>query len=245
MIKIAIAVTQGHVQRAIEFFNKLGKYFIVGGTTPWADESNPPSPTPNDYKLNNVVGLKRIDHCQLVVPDPNGTISYRTQNWRVVLPPFSTNVSSVGITANAMTIPVVSLEGLTVGSKIRIASTYEAKITKIDNTTRFLTVDTPAPKSIPSGAIIEGGALVEGAKYVYVDCYLNYDQFPIVTYRQIGLCTEVTHNQTDGDILRSAEYSNTKRDEYTSLGVLEIIDNRNPSTRDIDQRELLSIICEF
>lgn len=243
MIKIAIAVTQGHVQRALEFYKKLGKYFIIGGTQTWEDESNPPSPSIEEYKLKDVVGLKRVDDCQLVVPDENGEIEYRTQKWRKVSTPFYTQISTNPVSAGNTIIQVNSMTGMVIGGKLRIGSTYEGKITAVNFTTNQITLDTPAPSIIPVGATVEGGALVEGAKYVYIDCYLSYNQFPIVTYRQIGLCTEVLPNTEN--ILRSAAYSASGNDEYTSLGVLEIIDNRSPSTRDIDQQEMLSLIVEF
>ena len=238
---MAIAVNGGHVARALDFYRTAGKYFIIGGTTPWDDDSAPDTPSVSDFRLKDVVGLKKVDNTHLVIPDPNGSIQYRSQNWKIVSESINTTVSSAGVTNNATVVPVASVAGLTVGSKIRVANIYECKITSISGL--LLTVDTPAPQSIPAGSTVIGGALVEGAKYVYVDCYLNYDQFPLVTYRQIGLCTGVTPNTED--VLKSAAYSLSGTNEYTSLGNLEILDNRVPSTRDISQRELLSLIIEF
>lgn len=238
---MAIAVNGGHVSRALDFYHAAGKYFIIGGTTPWDDETTPDTPNVNDFKLRDVVGLKKVDNTHLVVPDPNGSIQYRNQNWKIVADSINTTVSATGVTANATVVPVNSVAGLVVGSKLRIANLYEGNITSISGL--LVTLDTPAPADIPSGSSVIGGALVEGAKYVYVDCYLNYDQFPLVTYRQIGLCTGVTPNTSD--VLKAAAYTMNGVDEYTSLGILEILDNRVPSTRDISQRELLSLIIEF
>lgn len=243
---MAIAVTQGHVQRAIEFYNKLGKYFIIGGTKEWDDESAPPSPSTEDYKLIDVVGLKKVDNCHLIVPDPNGSIHYRSEDWRIVLPPFSTQVTSAGVLAGDTQVPVKSIEGFSIGSKIRVGSTYEGKVTNINYSNNTVTLDTEAPSAISAGATVEGGALVEGAKYVYVDCSLRHDKFPIVTYRQLGLCTDVPPALvSDDDILRSATYAANQVNEYSSLGVLEVIDNRAPSTRNVDQVEELSLVLEF
>lgn len=238
---MAIAVNGGHVARALDFYRTAGKYFIIGGTTPWDDDSAPDTPSVSDFRLKDVVGLKKVDNTHLVIPDANGSIQYRSQNWKIVSESINTTVSSAGVTNNATVVPVASVAGLTVGSKIRVANIYECKITSISGL--LLTVDTPAPQDIPAGSTVIGGALVEGAKYVYVDCYLNYDQFPLVTYRQIGLCTGVTPNTED--VLKDAAYSLSGTNEYTSLGNLEILDNRVPSTRDISQRELLSLIIEF
>ena len=240
---MAIATNGGHISRALDFYHAEGKYFIIGGTIPWQDESTPTPPVVEDFKLIDVVGLKRVDNTYLVIPTDEtvDVISYRNQNWKKVEPVVETLVGSAGVTIGANVVPVNSVAGLVVGSKLRIANLYEGKITSISGL--LVTLDTPAPEAIPSGSRVIGGAMVEGAKYVYLECYLNYDDFPLVTYRQIGVCTAVTPNTED--ILRAASYTINNTDEYTSLGVLEILDNRPPSTRDISQRELLSVIIEF
>lgn len=240
MFKIAIAVNGGHVSRALDFYNTEGKYFVIGGTTPWEDETTPPSPTVEDYKLEDVVGLKRVDNTYMVIPttETEDVISYRNQNWKKVSPYIQTKIGTTGVTAGSTVISVESVAGFTIGSKLRIANTYEGKIKSISGV--LVTLDNSAPVDIPAGSEVLGGAIVEGAKYVYVECYLNYDQFPLVTYRQIGLCTGVTPNSVD--VLTSSSYPG---ETYTSLGILEILDNRSPSTRDINQRELLSLIIEF
>ena len=239
---MAIAVDGGHVSRAIDFYNNPSKYFIIGGTKPWADETTPDTPNVKDFRLRDVIGLKKATNVQLVVPDENGTIQYRTQNWRIVLPEITTRISSVGVTKNSTVISVTSTEGLKAGAKLRVNNLYEGKIVSISGS--LITLDTEAPEAIPAGALVLGGAFVEGAKYVYVETYLEYDRFPIEpTYRQIGLCTGVTPN--DSDTLLAAAYSPTGTDQFTSLGVLEVLDNRLPASRDINQREQLSLILEF
>jgi len=241
VIKIAIAVNGGHVSRAIDFYNKAGKYFIIGGTTPWSNEASPDVPNISDFKLMNVVGLKKVDNTYMVIPDDAGTINYRNQNWKIVPLEINTNVGASGVSSGSLVVTVTSLAGLVVGSKIRVNNIYDARIVSISSNS--LTLDTPAPVAIVAGSPVLGGAHPEGAKYVYVESYLNYDDFPLVTYRQLGLCSGVTPN-TD-DILLSAAYAATGNNEYTSLGTLEILDNRVPSTRDANQRELVSIILEF
>lgn len=238
---MAIAVNGGHVSRALDFYKSVGKYFIIGGTQSWDDETAPPAPSVSDYKLNDVIGLKKVDNIHLVVPDEKGTIQYRSQNWRIVSDHVRTTVSSAGVTLGSTVVPVTSVAGLTEGAKLRINNAYEGTIQSISGL--LLTLDTPAPVQVPSGSPVLGGAMVEGAKYVYVDCYLNYDEFPLATYRQIGLCTGVLPN--DRDVLRSAIYTNGGVNEYTDLGNLEILDNRAPSPRDSNQREQLSLIIEF
>lgn len=238
---MAIATNGGHASRAIDFYNARGKYFIIGGTTPWEDESAPPSPELTDFRLTNIVGLKRVDNANLVVPDESGTIRYRSQNWRIVTEKIETTVSNAGVSVGSTVVPLTSLNGVVVGSKLRVNNVYEGRVISISGL--LVTLDTAAPVAIRAGSSVIGGALVEGAKYVYVDCYLDYDEFPIVTYRQIGLCTGVTPN--DANILKSAAYSASGADEFATTGILEILDNRVPSTRDTSQRELISLIIEF
>lgn len=238
---MAIAVNGGHVSRALDFYRTAGKYFIVGGTTAWDDETNPSPPSIKDFKLRNVVGLKKVDNTYMVIPHEEGTIQFRDQNWKIVPDNIETIITEKKITAGERVFSVASVAGLTEGSKIRVNNVYEGTIVSITGVQ--ITLDTAAPEDVPLGSTVLGGALVEGARYVYVDCYLNYDEFPIVTYRQIGLCTGVTPNTVD--VMRSAEYAIGGTAEYTSLGVLEVLDNRVPATRDANQRELLSLIIEF
>lgn len=240
---MAIAVNGGHISRALDFYKSVGKYFIIGGTTPWDDETAPPAPTVGEFKLKDVVGLKRVDNAYMVVPtdETENVISYRNQNWKKVEPQLQTTIGTTGVTAGSNVISVASVAGFTVGSKVRVNNLYEGKIQSISGL--LLTLDTAAPASIPAGSPVLGGAMVEGAKYVYVDCYLNYDEFPLVTYRQIGLCTGVLPNTED--VLKSGAHTLDGVNEYSSLGTLEILDNRYPNTRDINQRELLSLIIEF
>lgn len=238
---MAIAVHGGHIARAIDFYKTPGKYFIIGGTKPWIDETNPPAPTISDFRLTDVIGLKRVDNAHLVVPDPNGTIMYRNQNWRIVQEKVQTTVGAAGIPAGSTIVPVDDVAGLIVGAKIRVNNLYDGTI--VSTSGLLLTLDTPAPEDIPANSSVLGGAYVDGAKYVYVDCYLNYDEFPIMTYRQIGLCSYVTPDTEN--ILLSSIVSGVTEDQYDSLGILEIIDNRAPIPRDINQREMLSLIVEF
>lgn len=241
---MAIAVNGGHVSRALDFYNKENKYFIIGGSTPWENEPTPDLPNVEDFKLRDVIGLKRIDNTFLVVPDNDkGTIVYRDQKWRVVSAGVTTKVIG-DIPKDATSIPIESISGLVVGAKIRINNQYEGIILNITGTS--LVLDKAAPANIPDGSKVEGGALIEGAKYVYVEGYLEYDKFPLITYRQIGLCTGVTpKSPDDANILKSASYSLSGTNEYDGLGVLEILDNRAPIARDIDMRELISMIIEF
>lgn len=236
----AIAVIGGHVARAIDFYHKESKYFVIGGIEAWDNESSPPAPKTSDFRLRDIIGLKRVDETYLVVPDPSGDIIHRQTTWRKVVERIDTYNSSE-VTIGSTVVPVESVGGLIVGGKIRINNLYEGTIISMSG--HNLTLDTPAPDNIPAGSPILGGALVDGAHYVYMICYLNYDEFPVMTYRQIGVCTGVAPSTEN--VLLSARAKGTDTDDYTSLGILEILDNRGPSTRDSSQREKLSVIIEF
>lgn len=241
---MAIAVNGGHVSRALDFYNKLGKYFSIGKTSPWEEETNPPTPSEDTYKVEELVAFKKVDNVYLVVPDDeNGTITYRDTKWRIVQPSIVTTVGAAGVSEGSPNVALTSLASIVVGIKLRVNNEYEGKVISIDTGTNTVTLDTSAPVFIPGGSRVESGAIVENARYVYIDCTLSYDTFPIVTYRQIGVHVNVQPNTQD--ILRSAAYSPTGRDEYTDVGVLEVIDNRPPVTRQVDQAEQIGLILQF
>jgi len=199
-----------------------------------------------DYKLNGVIGLKRVETTYMVIPttETENVISYRNQNWKRVEAYVETKVDpkSVGVSKGATVVPVESLSLIKVGSRLRINNTYEGTVQSISGL--YVTLDTAAPEDIVPGSPVLGGAIVEGAKYVYVECHLDYDKFPLEPYRQIGLCSGVTPSSVDIllDPELAAKYSGTV---YDSLGILEILDNRIVAHRDINQREMLSLIIEF
>lgn len=239
---MAIATNAAHVSRALDFFNKEGKYFSIGGTQPWEDETKPRDPQLTDFILDDIIALKKVDNTHLVIEDKEyGTIQYRDTKWRIITPLETTTASP--ISANSSSVVLKSLTNVKEGIKLRIADIYEGKVTGIDENFNEVVLDTPAPISIPENSLVESNAYVEGAKHVYLDCSLNYDNFPTeYSYRQVGIQTSV--KPSDVDILRSAKITGSS-DEYTSLGRLEILDNRPPTVREADQKETLAIIVEF
>lgn len=80
-----------------------------------------------------------------------------------------------------------------------------------------------------------------GARWVYVATHIAYDEFPVdLVYRQIGFYSGLV--RADG--VPEAKV-NLLPDEVLDPGILEILDNRTPVYRDLDQRELVSFILEF
>jgi hypothetical protein len=239
---MAIATRGSHVARAIEFFKRNDKYFGIGRVSAWDNETAPPAPDSNLYNIQELVGLKKVDNCYLVIQDENGSIEYRDSKWRIVPETLETSLSTT-VSSGGFDIQLQSLLGVTLGSKLRVDDKYEGVITAVDSPNNTVTLDTAAPSLINAGAKVIGGAVVEGARWVYVDSYLRYEQFPLVTYRQVGVYSMV--QPANLDIMKSAAYSTEAVDEYTKTGILEVVDNRKPTPREVDQKELLSLIIEF
>ena len=78
------------------------------------------------------------------------------------------------------------------------------------------------------------------ARWVYIECTLNYDEIPLGVYRQVGVLS---------GLKRASGVSETKNalssTEIVSQGNLLVVDNRIPTTRQKYQRETLSFILEF
>lgn len=81
---MAISTIHAHVNRASEFFNKASIYFAIGKTSAWTDENVPPVEDPATSALTQIIGYKKVNTLYHVVPDPDGTIKYKDNNWRIV-----------------------------------------------------------------------------------------------------------------------------------------------------------------
>lgn len=88
--------------------------------------------------------------------------------------------------------------------------------------------------------VTESEAFALGARWVYIDCFLRYDELPLGEYRQVGVYSRLKKNE---DI--PAGQMALLPEDVSNKGVLEIIDNRKRTTRQSDQKEQLSIIIEF
>lgn len=80
--------------------------------------------------------------------------------------------------------------------------------------------------------------IAEGSRWVYLSCAIIYDELPLVSYRQIGVYTGL--QRAPGNV-----NTTLLPQEVVDNGILEILDNRQPSSRQIDQKDTLSIIIEF
>ena len=83
-------------------------------------------------------------------------------------------------------------------------------------------------------------AVAQGARWVYVKTNILYNELPLGYYRQVGVYTGVVRK---GGI--PAGKDNLLPSEVSNQGLLEVLDNRGASNRQLDQRETLSLILEF
>lgn len=87
----------------------------------------------------------------------------------------------------------------------------------------------------------EEEALDMGARWVYITSYIAYDEFSVDSiYRQIGVYTRLKKKDDIPD-----SKSALLPEEVTDPGILEILDNRKPIYRELDQREKLAVVIEF
>lgn len=83
-------------------------------------------------------------------------------------------------------------------------------------------------------------AYTKGSKWVYLECFIRYEELPLMPYRQIAVFTRLEKNSDvpQGKLALLPE-------DVKKQGNLEIVDNRKPTPRHPDQRERISIIIEF
>jgi hypothetical protein len=178
---MAITTTQGHVARALDFYDRTDVYFAYGRTSAWPNDVNgkpegditfqPPVEDIAATTLTELIAYKKVVTKNLVVPDANGTITYRSTKWKIVNPT---------------------------------------------------------------------DALAQGARWVYVQTELAYDEVPLLTYRQIGLFSRLVKKTS----VPAGQLALLPTEVETS-GYLEVLDNRKPVTRQVDQKEILELIVEF
>ena len=82
----ATTTLRGHVSRALDFFERNDIYFAIGKEDAWPDEDAPSAPDINAATLDGLIGAKKVETVNLVVPDANGSIIYRDSKWRTVSP---------------------------------------------------------------------------------------------------------------------------------------------------------------
>jgi len=88
--------------------------------------------------------------------------------------------------------------------------------------------------------ILPSEIYTEGGRYLLFTVRLEYDDVPLLTYRQVGILEEP--KDLNGDVCTNDIYL---PDELSSQGFLHYVDNRTAITRDSSQYEEINIILEF
>jgi len=87
---MAILTTLHHVLKAQRFYEETGKYMVIGRTTAWADENNPPEEDPDTEALDEVVAYAPVTTEKYYLRDDiNGTFEWPAgsgQKWTEVQP---------------------------------------------------------------------------------------------------------------------------------------------------------------
>ena len=80
-------------------------------------------------------------------------------------------------------------------------------------------------------------------RWVYIETTFEVGEFSNVTYRQLGLYSDLTVNYAGGGTDEQTLYT---ADEITEgSGILEIYQNRTPITKESDIKELIGVVLEF
>ena len=77
-------VYSGNILQALDLKNNHTAWVVVGQTTPWANEENPPDVDLSTTDINEIQGAKRCNIVSLCVPDASGTIEFQGQKYRLV-----------------------------------------------------------------------------------------------------------------------------------------------------------------
>lgn len=80
-------------------------------------------------------------------------------------------------------------------------------------------------------------AISNGCDSVIIYAELDRDELPLTTYRQVGLQVQVQHSAIT---VTAAQFN-----QIIDKGILEVIENRKPQTREDDQMEEIFILINF
>ncbi len=88
---MAISTLRSHITAAIELQQKQASaYFVIGKTTAWTNETNPPEETEDVSTISEVIGYKKTSKFSLVRPIKQGetpiypTVTYAGTTWVLI-----------------------------------------------------------------------------------------------------------------------------------------------------------------
>lgn len=248
---IGVTTIGGHVARAIDFQARTDAYVVMGKPTQWSDpqdpnisDAAPPIPQPTTTVLAEPVVAKKAT-LTLVVPDSAGPILAYGQQWRSVTPqqagdlgcrwvlvtasfdydeaPISSIDSYLTQAAqlNAVTLTVANAAGYQVGDQIQLGLSGQlTTITAVNTNTNVLTIQNALTTPLDSGTFIADLSLQS-----------------VFKYRQIGIVTHALSSGQPGQAL--IPYS------FLTGQMLEYYYNTTPIPREINRRDLVSLVLTF
>lgn len=108
-------------------------------------------------------------------------------------------------------------------------------------------LDDPTPEQKEAGIYYKGHyyyktkdldtAITNGCDSIIIYAELDRDELPLITYRQVGLQVQVQHSA-----------QTVTADQFSTIidkGILEVIENRKPQTREDDQMEEIYVLIQF
>jgi hypothetical protein len=259
----ATTTTAGHVARALRFFEEDELFLGIAVTEPWDNEEIPDTADPEAVNIGKISGhtysgasLNSSNARATLNTDPFelGVLTYRVTalsatTYEVRRLDNNSIVGSSSYTAQANPrtdiIPGVSL--LVSNTSMTTGHQYTFKV---DGPIGFKAIE-QRYMVVPdvSGTIDYRGqrwAIVSptdafdlGARYVYVQAVLRYDELPLTDFRQIGLFSGLTRKVGVSNVDQSL-----LPNQVETTGALELIDNRQVITRNVNQKETISFIIE-
>lgn len=83
-------------------------------------------------------------------------------------------------------------------------------------------------------------AFKEKARHIFLSTTIRYDELPLGKYRQVGVFVGLKPKEG----IPAGQY-NLLPSEVQDIGVLEVVDNRQDSNRQADQKETLNIVIKL
>jgi len=237
-----IITLDGHVSRALDFYNKADNtYFVIGRTSAWDNELVPPVPD-ESTKIEEIIGYKKIDLMYMLIPDEDGDVVHKGNIYKKIKAGYEFCLlnSEFTVDTNELELKACPTTAIESGDKIRINKQDIYTVDSFDNLTNIITTVEDASESYAVDTVVEFGSIAEGSNLVYVQGLISYDELPLQSFRQVGVVTDLTPIEA---VLVGQKA--LLPEEVINDGILEIVENRTAVNRAIDQRENISLIIEF
>ena len=245
------STTLSHTSRAFDLFSSSSLYYGIGYQSPWPDDNVPPLVDYNSMEIYQVIGYKKVEDAYMVVPDTSGSIIYRDSQWRVVSPVMYRfqliSEASAGDTQIVVQSPDPNkISALTVGTKVLLEINQSMGLASLitnvsgSGTQATITIADEIDQDYAAGSWVHWGILAESCRACFVGTWIRYDELPLFPYRVIGVFNRLT--------LATGVATNLTAllpNQVDNPGILECVQYRMPFSRNIDQREYLSVIIEF